>query len=492
MNSILRRSLLCFVLVFSVTKTFAQTCSFSYPFNTIVENEISTYTPTWQHAPVLNEFNSPEYRFHVTAGTTYEWSLCTEDGANNDNGGFMNEPFRLAFSDSVQDGYNDLSTHQICIDNREKLTWVAVFTGTVYIQSKDDFCLPYPSDLMYRAYNCNEITNVAITSSSNTVCQGATVDFSLPTLPVGSAIQWLMNGVEIPFATTNTYYTNQANVLYSATVSLPGTTCAAHNTNTILLQDFSADIRSTSSAGVSINPVICGGSPIILDAYEGNAISYEWKYNGIAIVNANTSSYNVTQPGEYTVSIGFQGCTANDTVQVTSGQTPSTPLIIPAGIPTFCQGGSVLLDGSSLTGYTYQWYLNGASIPLATYNTFYADSSGEYALTIVNGEGCQASSNSIVVTVNDCAGFESIHENQIRIYPNPTEHIISIETANQLQIKAIEILDIQGKLMRVLALENTHSEVYTFPLNELQNGLYLIKLSTLSGTVVKRFSIAHN
>ena len=487
MNSILRWSLLCFVLVFSVSKSIAQ-CAFSYPFNP--QTGISNYTLAWQHAPG----GVFEYCFQVTAGTTYEWSLCSEDGANNgpEGSGAQN----LAFSDSLDfnETSNFLPTRELCGSGRERITWVAEYTGVVYIQPFKEFCFALYdyTDLMYRAYNCNGITNVGITSSSNTVCQGATVTLSIPTLPIGSSIQWLMNGVEIPFATTNTYYTNQANALYSATLSLPGTSCAAQNTNTILLQDFSADIRSTTSAGVSINPVICDGTPIILDAYEGNAISYEWIYNGNPISNANTSSYNVTQSGEYTVSIGFQGCIANDTVQVTSGSTPPTPLITPAGIPTFCQGGSVLLDGSSLTGYTYQWQMNGASIPLATYNTFLVDSSGEFALTIVNGEGCQASSNSIVVTVNDCAGFESIHENQIRIYPNPTDNIISIETANQLQIKAIEILDIQGKLMRVLALENTHSEIYTFPVNELHNGLYLIKLSTVSGTVVKRLSIAHN
>lgn len=479
MNVILRITLFFLLTVFSVSKSNAQGCGFLYPFNPVIE--ISNYSFSWQHVGT----SAFEYRFNVTAGTTYEWSLCSEDGANNGN--VNTGAYYLAFSDSNE---NDPSMHYICGSEREKITWVAEYTGAVYIQSNDRFCNTILSDIVYRAYNCNEITNVSITSSSNAVCQSATVSLSLPSLPNVASIQWLMNGSEIPFANSATYNTNQGNALYSATLNIPGTSCASQNTNTIFLQGVSADIQSTTPQGEEVNTVICNGAPIILQAYVENAISYEWIYNGNLIPNI-TSSYNVSQIGEYIVNIAFQGCTVSDTVQVTSGQTPQTPLIIPLGSLTFCEGGSVLLDGSTLSGYTYQWEVNGTPIPFAIYNSFLTDSSGEYSLTIVNGDGCHASSNTLVVTVNPCVGLDFIQNESIHVYPNPVIDQLHIEIPPQHSLQSHTILDMQGRPVAVSEVKQTESHLELPNLN-LAAGMYQLILKTDKAQFVKRIIVSSN
>ncbi|MDQ3111118.1 MAG: hypothetical protein M3R17_14590, partial [Bacteroidota bacterium] len=65
-----------------------------------------------------------------------------------------------------------------------------------------------------------------------------------------------------------------------------------------------------------------------------------------------------------------------------------------ASATTFCQGGSVTLDAGSYPGASYMWSNN------ATTQTISATTSGTYSVTVTKANGCAASSNSIVVTVN--------------------------------------------------------------------------------------------
>ena len=79
----------------------------------------------------------------------------------------------------------------------------------------------------------------------------------------------------------------------------------------------------------------------------------------------------------------------------------STPTasITPQGNTTFCQGGSVVLNASTGTGYTYEWYKDGSIITGATASSYSATQSGNYTLKVINGS-CNATSSATAVTVN--------------------------------------------------------------------------------------------
>src|SRR5204862_150882 len=78
---------------------------------------------------------------------------------------------------------------------------------------------------------------------------------------------------------------------------------------------------------------------------------------------------------------------------------PATPTISHTTATTFCQGGSVTLTSSSLTGN--KWYLNGGLITGATDQTYAATTSGDYTVQVTSAEGCvSAMSTATTVTVN--------------------------------------------------------------------------------------------
>ncbi len=73
--------------------------------------------------------------------------------------------------------------------------------------------------------------------------------------------------------------------------------------------------------------------------------------------------------------------------------------ITAAGSTTICpNGGSVVLNANSGTGYTYQWMLNNVNIPSATNQSYTATAAGTYNVVVSNATGCSTTSANMVVT----------------------------------------------------------------------------------------------
>ncbi|MCD6011820.1 MAG: hypothetical protein K0Q79_1682 [Flavipsychrobacter sp.] len=80
-----------------------------------------------------------------------------------------------------------------------------------------------------------------------------------------------------------------------------------------------------------------------------------------------------------------------------------TATVTPATSAAFCAGGSVVLNGTTGAGYTYQWQLGGSPIAGATNSSYIASIGGTYAVVITNST-CSATSPALVVTVNPLPG----------------------------------------------------------------------------------------
>ncbi len=70
----------------------------------------------------------------------------------------------------------------------------------------------------------------------------------------------------------------------------------------------------------------------------------------------------------------------------------------------------------------------------------------------------------------------------IDIYPNPVSHTLWIDSP--IEIEQVTIYDLSG---RALNSFNANSRLLGIPMNNLKNGVYIIKLKTRQGEVVKKF-----
>ena len=80
--------------------------------------------------------------------------------------------------------------------------------------------------------------------------------------------------------------------------------------------------------------------------------------------------------------------------------TPTVPVVTPSGPTTFCAGGSVVLNASTGTGYTYQWYNGASAISGATNSSYTATTAGNYYVDLTSAGICSDTSLHTAVTVN--------------------------------------------------------------------------------------------
>jgi PKD repeat protein len=107
-----------------------------------------------------------------------------------------------------------------------------------------------------------------------------------------------------------------------------------------------------------------------------NSDLYSWDFgDGFGSTDPSpTHTYN--DVGDYIVTLiaTNSSTTQSDTFVMTITVFDATPVavITPAGPTTFCDGGSVVLNSNTGTGFTYKWKLGTATIPGATAPTYTA------------------------------------------------------------------------------------------------------------------------
>ena len=73
--------------------------------------------------------------------------------------------------------------------------------------------------------------------------------------------------------------------------------------------------------------------------------------------------------------------------------------------------------------------------------------------------------------------------NKISLFPNPVNDLLSIAGAETI-IKGYNIFDIQGRLIKQFTSSNSINQI---DVSSLESGVYLLKLKSELGEVVKRF-----
>jgi len=221
-------------------------------------------------------------------------------------------------------------------------------------------------------------------------CTGGSVLLSGNT-GTGYTYVWKRGGVVIGGATSSMYSANVAGN-YTLTVSNGGCTTTSSATAVSVTAGPLATITANGTTS------FCTGGSVVLSSNTGSGYAYLWKRNGTAISGASSSNYTASIAGSYTVTITTGSCSSTSLTTIVAVGTQPTATITPAGATAFCSGGSVVLNSTTGTGYTYAWRRDGATIGGATSSTYTANAAGSYTV-VVTSSGCSQTSAARVITV---------------------------------------------------------------------------------------------
>jgi hypothetical protein len=306
---------------------------------------------------------------------------------------------------------------------------------------------------------------VTITKPSDSIiCAGTSMLLNATSSKPGVTYQWRRDNVDIPGATGASLLVTTGG--YYRVMAYDGLSiCKAASRNIMIT------VKPNPPAVISIpggTATACENEGVLLKANVGG-FSYEWTRAGSTIFGWRDSSQLVKNSGVYAVKVRSKdGC-----VSVSSSVTVN---ILPSPNPVITKAGLVL-SVTTPTYISYQWILNGKDILGATGPTHNLVFKGVYKLRVKDANGCIGESNPIEVTdpsLQDPASINTVtlQKDQIKIYPNPTDSKVFIESPISVMIT---VKDVRGKTI----IES--QETKEIDLSKFADGVYLFMVSDKDG-----------
>jgi hypothetical protein len=218
----------------------------------------------------------------------------------------------------------------------------------------------------------NPQTVITTQPSAVTICAGGNASMTVAATGSGTlAYQWFLNGTTVSGAT-------------SATINIPNITTATQGAVTVAVTGTCGTVTS-SPAQLTVNPATtitlqpasvtaCAGGNVTLSvgATGAGVLTYQWKRNGNNVAGANGATLSLNgvtaaQAGNYTVDvIGSCGTVTSSSATVTVNAL-TTITTQPTNV-TVCENGTASMNvvAAGAGTLTYQWFLNGTTVPGAT------------------------------------------------------------------------------------------------------------------------------
>ncbi len=133
---------------------------------------------------------------------------------------------------------------------------------------------------------------------------------------------------------------------------------------------------------------------------------------------------------------------------------------------------------TTLSYKSYQWLLNGETIPGATDSTYTVKRNGNYSVIVEDEYGCRDTSDVYTITNVDENSIteQNLLAHVIQIYPNPATDKVYIHSPVEVNIM---LTGIEGKIIRQI------NAARNFSVNDLASGIYLLHITDTKGHLIK-------
>ncbi len=308
--------------------------------------------------------------------------------------------------------------------------------------------------------NICPVINSTLISSNEYICEGDSVLLTCES-NYGSSYLWIINDTISHFQYSNKYWVNDSLTAY--VLVNPNTICS-DTSNTIKLNKYPKPIVEIEAFPDSI---LCPDSMINLSTYFDTNYQYFW-YQNDQLVDSVFHNLNVFSEGIYVVIVNNSFCYNADTFQVISKDVPIIDLpqdtLITYVFPVIYDAGQ--------SDSQYYWMFEDNSDTISFTSTVELTEEGMYYVFLTNE--CGSDNDSLFVdnplySINE----NGVSGNEIIIFPNPANNIISILENNNDPVKQIKIYNQYGQLVvQVKSLKNNIN------VSSFDKGIYMLIVET--------------
>ena len=190
---------------------------------------------------------------------------------------------------------------------------------------------------------------------------------------------------------------------------------------------------------VQDGPGICPGGKITISTNDPTLVDYKWEiFRGSAwsaVPFENNSKLSTAEPGKYHLlgrdNLGISK--VSNELNIVGLPSPPTPIITPnRNVNQICQGDSLILKTTFLTGYQLFWAYNDVQLSIPQTVQIVAKKAGKYDVTLVDqsptSNGCAAKSatfnldytSTVIVKIDSVPPFCSLSATPINLTVTPT------------------------------------------------------------------------
>lgn len=233
---------------------------------------------------------------------------------------------------------------------------------------------------------------------------------------------------------------------------------------------------------ISGDSVLCIGSTLQLNATDFSEYIYQWKQDQNIIPGANAELYITSQPGDYSVEVSVDGCSASSLIRHVSEK----PFAIISEVysASRCGAGSVMLSVAS--NDSVSWLSSPRGNILATGNVFVTpDLSQTTAYFVQAGISCKSMPLEVTATI-----LSEPCDQLVSIFPNPSSGTgITFTSQELLEGTAdLTVSNVEGEIVFVksIIISNDGSSD-TIDLSMLAEGIYFVSINQNETTLNAKY-----
>ncbi|MNX80434.1 hypothetical protein D3C86_1120940 [compost metagenome] len=194
--------------------------------------------------------------------------------------------------------------------------------------------------------------------------------------------------------------------------------------------------------------------------------------------------------GTYTVTVtDANSCIATQSFTITTVADTTPPTVVTSNITVPLTAGAATITAAQINnGSTDNCGIASIAVSPSTFNCSNVGAN-TVTLTVTDNSG-NVATGTATVTITDPSNFCGLSvpefgDIKMRLYPNPTNGIVTVEFSRDVTAEKIEVYSITGQLILSDTNKTAHSS-RQFNMERFPSGVYLVKITTAQGTQVKR------